>query len=94
MTVRVLLPRMLTEHAGGARELEVAWAPDATLGDVIAEVATLHPALGRRIVDEAGDLRRFVNLYVDGEECRRIEGLETRVADGSVVQVIGSIAGG
>jgi molybdopterin converting factor small subunit len=92
--VTVLLPRMLVPVAGGSSRVEVSVDAGASLGDVLTSLAALHPALVRRVVDETGELRRHVNVYVDGEECRRLTGLATAVSDGTQVQVIGSIAGG
>ena len=69
--------------------------PDgAVLADVIDDVAGRYPALARRIVDETGELRRFANVYVGAEECRRLQGLATPVPPGVDVSIIGSIAGG
>ncbi|HKU10938.1 MAG TPA: MoaD/ThiS family protein, partial [Sinomonas sp.] len=53
-----------------------------------------YPILARRIRDETGRLRRYVNVYVDGEDVRRRDGLETPVADGQEILVIQSVAGG
>jgi sulfur-carrier protein len=52
------------------------------------------PRLARRIRDESGAVRRYVNIYVDGEDCRRMGGLDTPVATGSEIQVLPSVAGG
>ncbi|WP_236836736.1 MoaD/ThiS family protein, partial [Blastococcus sp. KM273129] len=64
-----MLPGSLADLAGGSRHLRVD--PDgATLAAVLDAVAAAHPVLGRRIRDEAGAVRRFVNVYVDGEDVR------------------------
>lgn len=94
MIVHVTLPRALAEFAEGQRRLDVEVAGDAVLGDVVTALAARYPALGRRIVDETGALRRFANVYVGAEECRRLQGLATPVTAGVEVSVIGSIAGG
>ncbi|MFM9134385.1 MAG: MoaD/ThiS family protein [bacterium] len=94
MTVRVRLPRALAEHAGGQGDVAVDFGADATVDDVIAALGARYPAVGRRIVDETGALRRHVNVYVGHEECRRLQGLATPVPEGEEVWVIGSIAGG
>lgn len=94
MIVRVLLPRALAEHADGQRELEITVSDGATLEEVIKGVTSRYPAVGRRIVDETGELRRHVNVYVGTEECRRVDGLATVVPAGVEVSVIGSISGG
>jgi molybdopterin converting factor small subunit len=57
-------------------------------------LAVEHPLLGRRIRDETGAVRRFVNVYVDGDDVRFGAGLATPVADGATVHVLPSIAGG
>lgn len=94
MIVVVRLPRALAEHAAGRSRIDVDVAEDATVGDVVAAIAVEHPAIARRIVDEAGRQRRHVNVYVDNEECRRLQGLATRVNAGAELFVLGSIAGG
>lgn len=94
MIVRVILPGALTEFAGGQRELKVDHPEPCTVADVVGSLAVTHPALARRIVDETGQLRRFVNVYVGSDECRRIGGLAAGVPPGFDIHVIGSIAGG
>ncbi|MEU5907379.1 ubiquitin-like small modifier protein 1 [Micromonospora sp. NPDC047467] len=90
--VTVLLPGPLRGEAGGASRLDV----DAcgTLRAVLDELAAAHPRLARRIRDERGELRRYVNVYVDGEDCRHSGGLATPVGAGAQVQVLPSVAGG
>ena len=93
MIVRVLIPRALVDFADGRSELSVE-VDGATVRDAVAAIGTAYPALARRIVDETGGLRRFVNVYVGTEECRRLGGLDAVVPEGVDVHVIGSIAGG
>ena len=93
MTVRVVIPRALAEFAGGRTELSVE-VSGATVREVVSAIGAAYPALARRIVDETGELRRHVNVYVGLEECRRVGGLDAVVPDGVDVSVIGSIAGG
>jgi len=93
MTVQVLLPGALSGLAGGARHLDVE--PEGpTLGDVLDSLGRTHPLLSRRIRDETGSVRRFVNVYVDGEDVRFQDGVATAVPEGAVVQVLPSVAGG
>jgi molybdopterin converting factor small subunit len=82
---------MLRELAGGAASLDV---DGQTLGAVLDVVGSRHPALERRLRDESGVLRRYVNFYVDGEECRRLSGLSTELAPQAEVMIIPSVAGG
>ncbi|MFG3342102.1 MoaD/ThiS family protein [Glycomyces sp. NPDC048151] len=93
MNIDVKIPAALASECGGARHLYVEVPEEATLGAVLDRVAATHPRLGRRLQDEAGRLRRFVNVYVGDEESRRLQGLETPVR-GHDVQILPSIAGG
>jgi molybdopterin synthase sulfur carrier subunit len=93
VSVEVVLPGVLADLAGGARHLEVD-VPGGTLSDLLDELAARHPLLGRRLRDETGTLRRFVNVYVDGEDVRYDGTLTAAVRDGAVVQVLPSVAGG
>ncbi|WP_243900743.1 MoaD/ThiS family protein [Glycomyces niveus] len=91
--IDVKLPAALASECGGARHLDVDARPGATLADVLDQVAAAHPRLGRRLRDEAGKLRRYVNVYIGDEESRRLQGLATPV-DGRDIQILPSIAGG
>jgi sulfur-carrier protein len=93
VSVQVVLPGALADLAGGARHLDVE-VSGGTLGDLLDDLAARHPLLGRRIRDEQGRLRRFVNVYVDGDDVRFERGLGTALRDGAVVQVLPSVAGG
>ncbi|KZB83450.1 molybdopterin synthase sulfur carrier subunit [Amycolatopsis regifaucium] len=82
---------MLRPLAGGAGTFEVD-AP--TISAVLDALGAEFPALERRLRNETGALRRYVNFYVDGEECRRLDGAETSLTDAKEVQIIPSVAGG
>lgn len=90
--VTLLVPAALQTETGGERRLLVTAAGD--LRAVLDEVSARWPRLGRRIRDERGELRRYVNVYVDGEDCRRSGGLDTPVPGDAEVQVLPSVAGG
>jgi sulfur-carrier protein len=92
MPVTVLVPGVLRGEVDGQPRLAVEAA--GTLGAVLDEVTARWPRLARRIRDERGQVRRYVNVYVDGEDSRRAGGLDTPVRDGSEVQVLPSVAGG
>ncbi len=88
----MLVPSALRTEVGGASRVEIGTS--GTLADVMRELDDRWPRLARRIQDEQGALRRFVNVYVDGEDVRRLAGMATPVRDGAEVQVIPSVAGG
>lgn len=90
--VTLLVPAALRAETAGAGRLDVGAA--GTLRAVLDEVSTRWPRLARRLRDEQGELRRYVNVYVDGEDCRQTGGLDTAVRDHAEIQVIPSVAGG
>jgi molybdopterin converting factor small subunit len=94
MRVTVLVPSVLRGDCGGVHSLDLTLAPEASLGDLFDAVAETHPRLERRIRDEQGNIRRYVNVYVDGEESRHIGGTKAPLKDGTEVQVLPSVAGG
>lgn len=90
--VTLLVPGPLRADSDGQARLAVAAC--GTLRAVLDEVTERWPRLARRIRDEQGQIRRYVNVYVDGADHRHSGGLDTPVPDGAQVQVIGSVAGG
>ena len=91
MTVQVRIPTILRSYTAGAAEVTAA---AGTLREVIAGLDAAYPGLGGRILDEGGQLRRFVNVYVGEEDVRFVQGLDTQVSDGARVSVIPAVAGG
>ncbi|GAB3484054.1 MoaD/ThiS family protein [Nocardiopsis coralliicola] len=95
MPVTVVLPQVLQGDAGGAHRVELPQAGGGgPLRGVLDELAARHPGLDRRVRDEKGGLRRFVNVYVGDDECRGLGGLDTPVPDGAEVRILPSVAGG
>jgi sulfur-carrier protein len=91
MAVKVKIPTQLRTAAGGESELQVE---GGTVGEVLDALFERHGELRDRLSDDNGGLRRFVNVYVDGEDIRFADGLETTVADGDEVQILPAVAGG
>ncbi|MEU2004286.1 ubiquitin-like small modifier protein 1 [Rhodococcus sp. NPDC019627] len=92
--VSVRVPRALASIVGGERTIDVAIDSVATVAAVLDVLAERYPVLGRRIRDETGALRRYVNVYVDGEDVRLLSGVSTEVASGQEIQILQSVAGG
>lgn len=90
MPVTVKIPSQLRAATGNQAELE---ADGTTVGEVLDAVFAEHGDLKERITDE-GELRRFVNVYVGGEDIRYGEGLETAVSDGNEITILPAVAGG
>jgi MoaD family protein len=88
---RVKLPTQLRDAAGGQGAVE---AEGSTVGEVLDALYAAHAELRDRLSDGDGGLRRFVNVYVGGEDIRFGDGLDTAVADGDEVQILPAVAGG
>jgi molybdopterin synthase sulfur carrier subunit len=76
---------------GGASEASV---DGATVGEALASLFESHPELRARIADSEGSLRRFVNVYVSGEDIRFLDGTDTPVSDGAELTILPAVAGG
>ena len=90
MAVEVRIPTILRGYTGGAKAVD---GNGETLSDVIESVETGHPGIKERLIED-GDLRRFINVYVNVEDVRFLSGLATPVDDGDVVVVLPAVAGG
>jgi molybdopterin synthase sulfur carrier subunit len=90
MAVTVKIPAQLKAATGGEAELEV---DGSTVGEALDAVFEQHGDLRERIT-EGGDLRRFVNVYVSGEDIRFQDGLDTAVEDGAEITILPAVAGG
>ena len=91
MAVTVKIPTQLRAAAGGASEASVQ---GATVGDALDNLYAEHPELRDRIAGDDGELRRFVNVYLAGEDIRFLEGLTTPVPDGAELTILPAVAGG
>jgi sulfur-carrier protein len=91
MSVSVRIPTILRSYTGGAAQVS---AQTGTLREIITGLDADYPGLGGRILDEAGQLRRFINVYVGEQDVRFAQGLDTPVPTGGQVSVIPAVAGG
>ena len=93
--VRIILPGVLREFAEGQGELVVPVAPGSpSLRTVLDAAFVTAPQLDARIRDETGALRRHVNVFIDGQDIRRLGGLEAPVEFDAVIHILPSVAGG
>ena len=91
MPVTVRIPTPLRAVAKGNANVQ---AKGDTIGDVIGDLEHQFPGLRERLVDESGELRRFINIYVNGEDVRFLQGLTTALKSGDEVSIIPAVAGG
>ena len=90
MSIKVKVPTQLRESTDGLSEVEVS---GGTVSECLEAVFAAHPALRERISDESG-IRRFVNIYVDGEDVRFLDGLETVTESAREMTILPAVAGG
>lgn len=91
MAVSVRIPTPLRELSGGAAEVSV---DGSNVGEVLKALEAQHPGFEQRLFDDAGNLRRFVNVFVADEDIRFLDNLETPVGEGQTVSIIPAVAGG
>ena len=91
MAVTVRIPTTMRPLTGGEKQVSVE---PGKLSEVIGALETGHPGMGDRLLDEDGALRKFVNVFVDDDDVRYLDGLDTKVADGITVSIIPAVAGG
>ncbi|MYW66082.1 molybdopterin synthase sulfur carrier subunit [Streptomyces sp. SID8379] len=90
MAIEVRIPTILRTYTDGAKAVE---ASGDTLAELFADLDTRHAGIAARIVDN-GQLRRFVNVYLNDEDVRFLDGIDTKVADGDNVTILPAVAGG
>ena len=90
MAVEVRIPTILRTYTGGEKAVS---ADGSTLAEVVESLESNHPGIKERLV-ENGDLRRFINIYVNDEDVRFIGGLDAELSDGDQVVVLPAVAGG
>ena len=91
MAVTVRIPTTLRPMTGGVAQVQVE---GTNLGEVIDNLEAAHPGFRERLLDEAGELRKFVNLFVADDDVRYLDGLKTPVPAGETVSIIPAVAGG
>lgn len=91
MGVMVRIPTPLRKMTGGLDKLEMN---ESTLSIMIDELETNYPGFKERLIDENGDLRYFVNIYVNGEDVRFLDGLDTETSSGDEISIVPAVAGG
>jgi molybdopterin synthase sulfur carrier subunit len=91
VSVSVRVPTILRTYTKGESEVSVE---GSTLTEVLDSLDASYPGIKARVLDESGELRRFVNVYVDNDDVRFAQGLQTAVADGGQISIIPAVAGG
>jgi molybdopterin synthase sulfur carrier subunit len=94
--VTIVVPRPLRRFSDGESRVEVELAPtdDMTVATVLTALAERYPGVRDRTVDERGELRRHVNVFVDDESVRHAGGIATPVPDGADITILPAVSGG
>jgi molybdopterin synthase sulfur carrier subunit len=87
----VKIPTVLRPQVGGNKEVELA---GSTVGEVVGALTDQYPSLKSQLLTAEGELNRFVNVYVNGQDVRYLDGLATAVADRDEVRLLPAMAGG
>ena len=91
MAVEIKLPTVLRAQADGQATVAVE---GATVGEVFTKLLEQFPGLRGNLLDDAGGLHKFVNVYKDDDDIRYLDGLDTKLADGDVLSILPAVAGG
>jgi len=91
MSISVKIPTILRTYTGGTGDVTVS---GGTLQDALTDLDAQYPGIGARVLDDEGRLRRFVNVYVNDDDVRFLEDLQTPTPDGSSISIIPAVAGG
>jgi MoaD family protein len=91
MAVTVRIPTVFRKYTGNEATVEVG---PGTIADLIDQLDQKHPGLREQLLTDEGQLHRFVNVYVNDEDARYLEKLDTKVAEGDTVSILPSVAGG
>jgi MoaD family protein len=91
VAVEVRLPTVLRNQAGGASVVRV---DGATIGEVLGKLVAEYPGMSDQVFQGDGSLHKFVNVYVNDDDVRYLDGLETPVPDGAEVSILPAVAGG
>ena len=91
MSLKVVIPAPLRKYTSGA---EIVETDAGTVQQIIDGLDKRFPGIRNSVCDEKGGLRRFINIYVDGEDVRFLESLETKAKDGAEIAIVPAISGG
>jgi len=94
MAVRVLIPGPLQPFAGGRRRVDIPGASTRTVADALAELASIHPGVRDRVLDELGQVRPHINIFVGEENIRDAAGLATPLPADCELAILPAVSGG
>ena len=90
MAVEVRVPSMLQKFTDGEKKVQLE---SANIGELLTTLETSYPGIGHQLMED-GELRRFVNIYLNDEDIRFLDGMDTSLSDGDVLAILPALAGG
>jgi molybdopterin synthase sulfur carrier subunit len=91
MATKVRIPAQLRTLSGGVADVSIE---GVTVGDVLKGLDAAHPGFGERLFDDNGKLRRFINVFLDDEDIRFLDGVDTPVGPSTTLSIVPAVAGG
>lgn len=91
MAITVRIPQPLRNLTGDKSTVETR---GSSLAEAIADLEANFPGVRERVMDDSGELRRFVNIYINGDDVRFMEGLKSPIKDGDEISIVPAVAGG
>lgn len=91
MAVNIKIPTPLRNLTG---DIDKVTADGDTLAEIVEQLEQTYPGMRERMCEEDGELRRFVNVYVNGEDVRFMDGIKTALSDGDEISIVPAVAGG
>lgn len=91
MPVEIRLPTLLRSHAGGRSTVSV---DGSTIGEVLTNLVDANPGLTGQVLTDDGSLHRFVNVYLNDDDVRYLDKLDTKVSNGDTISILPAVAGG
>ncbi len=91
MSVTVKIPTALRKLTNGKASVDTE---GATVGSIIVSLESTYPGIQERLIDDSGELRHFVNIYLNGEDIRYLDGLTSSVSDQDELSIVPAVAGG
>lgn len=91
MSIEVRIPTVLRKHTDGQK---VVHAEGSTIREVLEGIGAVHGGLSGAVISEDGSLARFINMYLNDEDVRYLDQLDTKVSDGDIISILPAVAGG
>ena len=94
MEIKIIIPSPLRNLSNGERSVNIELDENSTILDSINKLNDIYSGISAKIIDENNSLHNFVNIFMDGEDVRYIQGVDTKLIPGSEISIVPAVAGG